>query len=245
VEISAKELGGMASAVDERHREAMRSFKEETAELHLDVAGANRRGFIKKVSIGGAALAAAPALLPISGLLAPVGAANAALSDTDIAVYAESIELAAVAVYQMAGAALGELRAIGDLFGSHHRDHADAFGSLAGGAATKKANSALVTAVTPMLSAVKSQADALTLAFVIENQAAATYAFALTSLSMPAAIAGTATILPVEAAHAAILGAALGKPVADLFPNGAFESSSVGEAGNAKTGLDPAKYPTG
>lgn len=255
MDISPKELRQMASAVDEKHHEAMRTFREETAELHLDVVGPGpgrrrpgvstaRRSFVKKAGLGGAALALAPAMLPMRGFMSAAGAQ--APSDIDIAAYAQSVELAAVAVYGQAAAVLSAgVKPVGELFAKHHQDHADAFGALAGDKATGKVNAALVAAVTPILQSIKDEAGALELAFVIENQAAATYAFALTALSIPAAIAGTATILPIEAEHAAILGVALKKSPVDIFPNGAFESASVGEAGNSKTGLDPSKYPVG
>jgi hypothetical protein len=195
----------MASAADEMHHEAMRTFRAETA-----------------------------------------GASAHASIDVDLAVYAQSVELAAVAVYmQVAGALSDTMRPLGALFASHHQDHANAYGAAAGDQATRTANTALLAAITPLVQAVTDEASALELAFVIENQAAATYAFALTVLSTPAAIAAAATILPVEAAHAALLGVALEKAPADIFPNGAFEAASVGEAGNSKTGLDPNKYPTG
>jgi rubrerythrin len=215
VEISARELRQLAGAVDARHRDAMRTFREETAEVHLGVAGSRRTR-------------------------------AQALTDVDIAVYAESVELAAVAVYGQAATYLSAAtRPVGELFAKHHQDHAAAFGALAGDSATGTPNAALVAAVTPALQAIKDEAGALELAFVIENQASATYAFALTVLTIPGAIAGTATILPIESEHAAVLGVALAKAPADLFPNGAFEAASVGEAGNPKTGLDPAKYPVG
>ena len=167
-------------------------------------------------------------------------------SDVDIAVYAESIELAAVAVYgQLAGVLSADMKAVGELFAQHHRDHAAVFGAQAGERATGRPNTALVAALTPRLQTVVDEAGALELAFVIENQAAATYAFALTSLSVPAAITSAATILPIETEHAAILGVVLKKSLVDSFPNGAFESASVGEAENPNTGLDPAKYPVG
>jgi hypothetical protein len=57
------------------------------------------------------------------------------------------------------------------------------------------------------------------------------------------AIAGMATILPIETEHAAVLGAALGKPVADIFVNGAFEGATVGDGKDVKKGIDPAIYP--
>jgi len=215
LEISAREFRRLAHAVDERHHDAMRTFREETAQLHLEAVTAGRtRGQVP--------------------------------SDIDIAVYAESVEKAAVAVYGQASTYLSAAtRPVAELFAKHHEDHAAAFGAIAGDRGTGNPNNALIAAVTPALQAVKDEAGALELAFVIENQAAATYAFALTVLTIPGAIAGTATILPIESEHAAVLGVALAKAPADLFPNGAFEAASVGEAGNPKTGLDPAKYPVG
>jgi rubrerythrin len=247
VEISAKELRQMASTVDEMHHESMRTFKDETAALHADLARSARRGFMKKAGIGGAALALGPALLPTASLLASAGAAG--LDDPTIAVYAESIELAAVDAYSAAAGLLTDAtKPVALVFQQHHRDHAQAFAAVAtalGGKPTGKANAALLTAAGPLLAAAKSETDALNIAYVIENQAAATYAFALTALVNADAIAGTATILPIEAEHAVILGITLGKAVKDLFPNGAFESAAAGELGDPTKALDPAKYPVG
>ena len=89
----------------------------------------------------------------------------------------------------------------------------------------------------------KDEKGALTLAFGLENQAAETYAFGLTAATGMDAIAGMATILPIEAEHAAILGAALGMPVPDIFINGAFESAAVGDGSDIKKGLDPTLFP--
>src|SRR5262245_26280779 len=111
MEISVKELRQMAAAVDERHRAAMRTFREETAELHLD----------------------ATALL--------------ALNDVDIAVFAESVELAAVAVYSdgdVGKLLTPDVAAVAQLFARHHSDHAAAFASLSGGKATGQANGPIV-----------------------------------------------------------------------------------------------------
>ena len=44
--------------------------------------------------------------------------------------------------------------AVATLFLSHHQDHADAFGAVAGDDARPEANSKLVAAVTPTLEAV-------------------------------------------------------------------------------------------
>lgn len=166
-------------------------------------------------------------------------------ADTDIAAYAQSIELALASLYGLVGGLLGDLRATGELFAVHHNDHAATFGAIAGESATNRANDALLVAVTPRLQALKTRADALELAFVMENQIAATHAFVLKALTAPDAIGSVARILPVESEHASILGLSLGKSGADLFPNGAFDPASVGEAGNPATGLDPARYPPG
>src|SRR5438445_211556 len=105
----------MANAVDEKHHAAMRTFREETADVHLDAVSAARRRFMKRASVGGAAIALAPALLPMSGLLPAADAQG--LSDDDIAAYAQSVELAAVAAYQAAGAKLSAAtKPVGDLF---------------------------------------------------------------------------------------------------------------------------------
>lgn len=166
-------------------------------------------------------------------------------SDTDLAAYVESIELALASLYGLIGGLLGDLRPAGDLFASHHNGHAAAFGALAGEAATHRASNALLVAVTPRLQAMRTRTDALELAFVMENQMVATHAFALKALSAADAITAVASILPVESEHAAILGLALGKSGADLFPNGSVDPASVGEVGNPATGLDPARYPAG
>ena len=247
MEITAEELRRMAHAVDERHRDAMRTFREETADLHLD-STRSRRTLMKQAGlagIGGVALAAAPAVIPAASMLQRAAAQG--LTDGDIAVFAESVELAAVAVYSdpdLAKLVSADVAAVAQLFAQHHKDHAGAFAALAGAKATGKANAPIVKIYTDTLKpTLKDQTDVLKLGAVIEHQAASTYAFALTALQSPDAAAGTATILPVEAEHAMLLGAALGQTPAELFPMGAFVSASVGELGYPKVGIDPSKYP--
>jgi hypothetical protein len=245
VEISHSELRQMASTVDDMHHDAMKTFGEETAELHLEAAGSTRRRFITGAAIGGAAVAVGSAFVPVSSLLAPAGA-SVAITDGDIAVFAESVELAAVAAYGMAAPVLSAAtKDVAVLFQSHHQAHAEAFASLSGGKATGKPNAKLVTALTPALSAIKDEKGALEFAFGLENQAAETYAFALTVLMDKAAFSGTATILPIESAHAGVLAAALGLALEDMFPTGAFIAAQVGDGTDIKKGIDPNTYPVG
>jgi hypothetical protein len=257
VQISAKELRHMASDVDDMHHEAMRSFEEEASELHLTAARGARRGFLKKAGLAGVGAT----LLTVGGGLAPftrlggLAAAQNGLTDTVIAGYAQSVELAAVAAYTAAAPALtGDTLAVAQLFLSHHQDHADAFGGVAGDDARPEANAKLVAAVTPTLETVAAgvadgQAGSeeltgavLEFARVLENQAAYTYAAALTLLIDPAYAAATSTILPIEAQHATVLAAALGMGPDALFPTGAFESAALGDGTDPKAGLDPAVF---
>jgi rubrerythrin len=244
VRITARELRHLASDVDDMHRESMSSFKEEAAELHL----ASRRGFLKKAGVAGAggALLTTVGFGPLGRML-PAAAAQG-LTDTVIAGYAQSVELAAVAAYTAAAGALPDaVRPVGELFASHHQDHADAFGAVAGDDAQPEPNAALVELVTPTLEMVAGGGvpleDILRFARTLENQAAYTYAFALTALSDPAYAAATSTILPVETAHATVLSIAAGDTdFESLFPTGAFEVATVGDGTDPLAGLDPAVF---
>ena len=250
MQISAKELRHLARDVDDMHHEAMRTFKEETAELHLH-AVRERRTFLKRsglAAVGGTLLATGGGLATVTRL-GGVAAAQS-LTDTQIAGYAQSIELAAVAAYGAAAPKLsGDVLAVATLFAGHHQEHADAFGAVAGDDARPEANPKLVEAVTPTLEAVGAAepSDDLTsqiLAFArdLENQAAYTYAAALTLLSDPAFAAATSTILPIEAQHATVLTLAVDGGPDDLFPTGAFETTALGDGTDASKGLDPAVF---
>ncbi len=237
MQISPKELRQLAGDIDDMHRDSMRTFADEVGELHFgDEFEAGRRAFLKKAAVGGAAVTFGSALVPVSSLLPAVGAQE--LDDQTIAVFAESVELAAVEAY-MAGAPLlsAEVLPVAELFLGHHREHAQAFASLAGDAATGEPNAALIEALTPTIEGLSDEAGVLAFAKDVENQAVATYAFALTALQSAEAASGTATILPVESQHAAALSLALGEGPDGWFPNGAFESASI------EDGINPADFP--
>lgn len=253
MQISAKELRQMASDVDDMHHEAMRDFTEEAAELHLSTARRSRRSFMKKAGVasaGTALLSVGGGLVPFTRLGALAGAQEG-LTDTVIAGYAQSVELAAVAAYTAAAPALkGDTLAVAQLFLGHHQDHADAFGAVAGDDARPEPNAKLVAAVTPTLEAVAAAVkagtdvttDVLKFALTVENQAAFTYAAALTLLQDPAYAAATSTILPIEAQHATVIALALGEGPDGWFPTGAFESAALGDGTDPKAGFDPAVF---
>ena len=227
----------MASDIDDMHRDSMRSFADEIGELHFgEEFRAGRRSFLKKAAVGGAVVSFGSGIIPVSSLLSRAGAQE--LTDVDIAVFAESVELAAVAAYE-AGAPLlsAEVLPVAQLFLQHHQEHAGAFAALAGDAATGEANAALIEALTPTIQGLSDEAGVLAFAKAVENQAVATYAFALTALQSVEAASGTATILPVESAHATALSFALGEGPDAWFPFGAFESANIAD------GINPADFP--
>lgn len=252
MEITSRELRQMAEDVDAQHHEALRDFRQETAELHLDAARRSRRSFMARtgaMGVGAALWTAGGGIGPLGRLMGVAGAAG--LTDTQIAGYAQSVELAAVAAYTAAAPALkGDTLKVAQLFASHHKDHADAFGSVAAKDARPTANPKVVAAVQPTLDSVAAAVkagkdvtkDVLEFARTLENQAAYTYAAALTALQDPAYAKATSTILPIEAQHATVLAIALGLGPADLFPTGAFESASFGDGKDPKAGLDPAVF---
>jgi hypothetical protein len=250
VQISAKQLRHLASDVDDMHHRAMQDFAEATSEVHHLVVQRSRRRFVRN---GGLAVAAG-ALLPAIGFRGGLAAAQG-LTDTAIAGYAQSVELAAVAAYTAAAPALkGDPLAVAQLFLSHHQQHADAFGKVAGKDARPKANPKVVAAVQPTLDTVAAAVkdgkagsaeltgSVLEFARVLENQAAYTYAAALTALTDPQYAAATSTILPIEAQHATVLAIALGKGTDLMFPTGAFEAATFGDGTDPKAGLDPAVF---
>ena len=209
--ITTRQLRRLAADVDDLHRNNMKTFKAESADLHRDL-------YIARRSVG-------------------------ALDDQSIAGYAQSIELAAVAAYTAAAPLLtAATLPVAELFMSHHQQHADAFGAVAGASAVSEPNAALIAAVSPSLAALTDEMGALEFAFVLEGQAAYTYAAALTLLQDPAYAAATSTILPIEAQHQVVLGLALGKDVTDVFPTGAFEAAALGDGSDPLKGLDPAVF---
>ena len=256
MQISAKELRQMASDVDDMHHDAMRDFKEEAAELHLDAdpsvpaAAFLQRGRPRRRRRRAAHRRRRPRARSPASAASPRPRASPTPS---IAGYAQSVELAAVAAYTAAAPALtGDTLAVAQLFLGHHQEHADAFGAVAGDDARPEANPKLVAAVTPTLEAVdgRGRRPARTLTdrrARVRPRRSRTRRPTPTPppsplLQDPAYAAATSTILPIEAQHATVLAVALGKGPDDLFPTGAFESAALGDGTDPKAGLDPAVF---
>jgi hypothetical protein len=215
----------LADDVDRQHREGMASMSDDLHEIHFegpvaDELRENRRDLFKKVAIGGGVLTAATLAGPLSGILPSSWAADAP-SDADLARFAQSLELAAVAAYK-AAAGTGKLDAtatsVGTLFAGHHQDHADAFTPVLGDQAVTEPNQKVLDKFGPMIASAPDQAAILDIARMIEEGAASTYLLALGIVSVkPATL--LATILPVESQHATVLATVLKMPAADYLPS--------------------------
>ena len=238
----------LATEVDEEHRHSLRTMADEVA---ADLAaatrrtGADRRAFLR----GGLVVTAGAVSLAVGPLAGRAAAADATTTtappkatssgDAVLLGFAQSVELAAVAVYQ---AALDSRRlsaaatTVATLFQSHHIDHASAHAGLAGKAATGQVNRSLVTKLGSRLGPSNGEADWLKLAYDIENAAAATYTALLGALVGIDPATTVASIQPIEARHAVVLGEALGLALADYAIE--FEPSSTADGA-----LDPSAYP--
>ena len=62
--LTSRQLDSLAQDVDDLHNEGMKTFAEETADLHLDASRAARRRLLAGTGLGGVAVLAAPLLLP-------------------------------------------------------------------------------------------------------------------------------------------------------------------------------------
>jgi hypothetical protein len=215
MEISEREVHQMVRDVDVLNREGMETMSAEIAELHSGegkrLMEGSRRRFIHGVGLGGVTLAIGGALIPLASLWSPAYAQ--ASSDRSLAAFAESVELAAVAAYGAAaktGKVTGAALTITKTFAFHHQAHAQAFGSFAGDASRAQPNPKLTQNVTTMIDNAADVTAILTIAYGLENAAAATYLAAIGALSDATALKTTASILPVESQHAVVLGHVLG-----------------------------------
>jgi hypothetical protein len=198
----------------EQHHESMRTIDGDIRDLHAETrraaGGASRRDFLVRSALATTVITVGGQLLPMGRLFtAPAGAQ--ALADADIAAFAASLEYTAVATYQAATATgLMTTTAVADFatsFAGQHKAHGDAFAGASGGKIAKDTpNKTLMEALTNQLRQAANETDVVELVYTIENAAAATYQFVLGELKDVSAQKLAASILPIEAGHAAVLG---------------------------------------
>ena len=238
MQISERSLRHLVNATNEEHRAGMSALPDQIAELHhgagRSLQGHSRRQFMQRLGLSGLAITIGSQLIPMRSLMPMAFAAD---GDAGLAAFAASVELAAVEAYRAAAASgLVTTKAVLDaatVFAGHHTEHAAAFGAAAGSAATKKPNPKLLAAVAGQLGSAKDEAGVLRIAYDLEGAAAATYLFALGALTSKEALQLTASILPVEAQHAVVLGQVLGLSATEYVPT--FETVT--------TAVNPTDFP--
>lgn len=196
----------------------------------------SRRAFLARVGAASGLVAIGPVAAP-AGLFLPAASAQQG-SSAALAAFAESVELVAVTAYEAGVELLSESLApvLLTLIG-HHQEHASVWAELAGDAATGEANVALLDLLQPAIEGFGSQNEVLRFARDLENQLSVTCGHLLRTVEDAAAIEAAATILPVEASHAATLSYELEEGIELWFPFGSLESADLA------FGLDPAAFP--
>ena len=234
MQLSEQELHRSLREIDDQHQEGMATMPDDIRTLHSELVASGPPRWLDRPRVGAIALGAL--MVPLAALWS-ASTVSAAAGDAAIAAFAESVELAAVQAY-LAAAKSGKVTTKGlldaaTMFAGHHQEHAAAFASAAGTAATNKPNPKLLQAIGDQIAGAANEQAIITIAFDLENAAAATYMFALGVLTSTAALQLTASILPVEAQHAVVLGQVLGKAGKDLVPP--FQT--------ADAAVDPTKFP--
>jgi hypothetical protein len=177
----------------------------------------SRRTLLRRALTGGAVVTIGSAVVPVAGLFEPAAAQTAEkkLTEPELAAFAEAVELAAAAAYDQAAGRLGAaLQQAVAGFGGHHREHAGRFAAAAADKSTGAANPHLTQLLSDQLRDAPNEQAVAKVLFDVESALAGTHLYALGQSSSPASLQLTASVLPVEAAHAARLGLATNLPIA-------------------------------
>jgi hypothetical protein len=239
--ISEHELGAMTRELDDMHQSSMSDVRASMAALTDRVVGmtgtiANRRSFL----IGGAALIGTAAIAACGSsssgttpkaaggsTAATTGGSSSKASpytgDLKVVALAAALENLAVAGYGLVLKSAGKgkygkvppsIAQFATTVQKQHMDHAAAWNSVLTNAKLPAVTTAPLTiakGAVASLTAAKTIPDVAKVALGIENSAAETYVFAVANVTNPGGIQVAASIAPVEAMHAAILGFVLGQ----------------------------------
>jgi hypothetical protein len=156
-------------------------------------------------------------------------------ADRELLAFANTLELAAAELYGSAlaaGTLDDDTTAILVGFADHHRQYAEAIAGLIGSDAPNQANEAVVRAFARDFEG--DQESILQAAYELETAAAATHLVLLSELQGVDGAALVASIQPIEARQAVVLGELVGLPLAETVPE--LESTDAA--------LDPDEFPT-
>jgi rubrerythrin len=189
------------------------------------IQGDTRANFFRKAAVGGGAVVASGSILGMLPTLAT--AAPSAKGDLDILNYALTLEFLEAAFYKQAvknAGASGDLQDFAKLVAAHEATHVTTLKAV-----IKKVGGKAVSE--PKFDFGKAVTDADTFAataFVLENTGVHAYLGQAANLQSKALLTAAATIVTIEARHAAgiaaILGnSAFGKGKNSITPDGAFD----------------------
>jgi hypothetical protein len=178
----------------------------------------SRRTVLRRALAGGAVVTIGTAVVPVAGLFQPAGAQEAEkpLTEPELAAFAEAVELAAAMAYDQGASRLTSpalQKAIAG-FGAHHREHAARFAAISAGKATGQPNARLLQLSSDQLRDAPNEQAAARVLYDLESALAGTHLYALGVTKAAPQLQLTASVLPVESAHAAQIAFALGLPVA-------------------------------
>lgn len=192
----------------------------------------DRRRMLSKAALAAPVVAAGAALGPFAGLLPRAAAQSGtdAPSDFDLLAFYETLELSAAQIYTAAAKQLtGDAAAVA-AFGEHHTEHAALFTDMiskAGLTPPGVSNPGIDKAYAPRIASANGLTGTLEVLFEFESALAATYLEALGAIENGAAAATIASILPVDAQHAVVIGTALGRDVQTLVPEAQTTTDSL------------------
>lgn len=244
LQVTEGELARLTKDLDEAHRETIPTMYAKAGEFAEQIAEqqgtspilARRRFLLGAAGAAGVALAVAAcgtgggstAAPPRGSATKPAGGTYT--GDFKVVALATALENQAIAAYTAAlsAAQAGKLGAVPPAVGtfaktamSQHADHAKAWNAVLSSAGKPTISGIPLSgqpAVQQALGSVRNVGDVAKLALQLENQAAQTYLFAEFNVASPGGISTAASIAPVEAMHAAILGFVLGQyPVPNDF----------------------------
>jgi hypothetical protein len=157
-------------------------------------------------------------------------------ADVALLGFAQSLEFGAAVLYGQAISVLGpDATIIATVFRRHHQAYAEQLGGLLGREAPGVANQTLVDERTPAFGA-KTERAIIRAAYELEISLAASYTKLLGQLKGTDAVAILASIQPIEARQAVVLGQAIDVAMEELLP--VLEGDETGA-----TIFTPAQYP--
>lgn len=241
-------------AVDAQHRAAMATVHEDLERTHLDPdeqRAASRRFFLRRAGAG-AAVVLGGAAVPLTGMASaawaqepddggagsgtdtngdacPADPVDMPASDEQLVTFAESVERAASAAYELAleqRLLVPVTEQSAHLFSSHHGDHAEALRCLLGTAA-QEPNAALLDELRPQIEEAVEEDALIQLFRQLEEGAAATYLVAIGAFETIEVAGAAATIMPVEAQHAVVWSEVLDLPLAEVAPAFASDEAAL------------------